>query len=488
MLSDQTAFEVLCQQWENERIKVSQEVYNQYAGFTVDENKRQKAAQETIQIAEKVLEQKEELPERLKLLAISAISYARSLPLRDALNTKRIETITHPEYRVATTDTAVNWTNWRQFNANSQTGERKAVYDEFLAKAIELKETVQTILQEGASIYQKFGSDPLSAYLYMENIGYDELHTLLLNLGEKTKSDFLDASEIYAKEVLEKEQLEYFDDMYLMRGKIYKSLNQHFKGIDDPLAFTLSHLHSMGFDTSRVAVDGEDRPGKHPSAICFSIQVPSDARILFKKLNPFSDLESVLHEFGHGLHGTAGSRDQPFWQRYSISAAEAETFSIWCESVLEYPSFLMNTVGLSKETIEDVLTRKRFMNLFFVVFYCALSLTKLEYWKKELTPEETAKNFEKYSEQFYFQVPGMYIFLHHVLPEYLLYTPSYVIAAIRAAELNRYLATEVGDEWWSQAKTAGIISEMMAAHGKVDFSEFSKLDLRPYLEDFCRIG
>jgi hypothetical protein len=488
MTSDQTTFEALCQQWENERIKVSQEIYNQYAGFAVDENKRQKAAQETIKIAEKVLEQEEELPERLKLLAIEAIANARSLPLRDVLNKKRIERITHPEYRVAATGTSVNWTNWRQFNANSQTTERKVVYDEFLAKAIEIKEPIQTILQEGASIYQTFSLDPLSAYLYMENISYEKLHALLHKLGETTKSDFLDASNVYAKEVLGKEQLEYFDDLYLMRGKIYKRLNQHFKGIDDPLAFTLKHLHSMGFDTTRVAVDGEDRPGKHPSAVCFGIQVPSDARILFKKLNPFSDLESVMHEFGHGLHATVGSKNQPFWQRYSVSAAEAETFSIWSESVLEYPSFLMSKVGLSKETVDDILTRKRFMSLFFVVFYCALSLTKLEYWKKELKQEETAKTFEKYSQRFYFQVPGNYVFLHHVFPEYLIYAPSYVIAAIRVAELNRYLTAEVGEEWWSQKKTAGIITEMMAAHGKVEFSDFSKLDIRPYIEDFCRIG
>ena len=84
--------------------------------------------------------------------------------------------------------------------------------------------------------------------------------------------------------------------------------------------------------------------------------------------------------------------------------------------------------------------------------------------------------------------PGNYVFLHHVFPEYLLYAPSYVIAAIRVAELNRYLTAEVGEEWWSQKKTAGIITEMMAAHGKVEFSDFSKLDIRPYIEDFCRIG
>lgn len=484
--SSQTTVEVLCQQWENERIKVSTEVYNQYAGFAVDEEKRQKAADESIRIAEEVLKL-EGLVERLKLLAIGSISYARSLPLRDVLNKMRIERIMHPEYQVTETEMPVNWTNWRQFNASSQNKERKIVYDGFLSRAMELKQPIQQIFQDGITVYQNYASHPLSAYLNEESISYEKLHNLLAKLGDKAKSEFSDSAEIFAKEILGKPMLEYFDDMYLMRGKIYKSLNPYFKKIDDPLAFTIEHLNGMGFDTNRVKCDGEDRPGKHPSAVCFGIQVPNDARILFKKLNPFSDLESVLHEYGHGLHGTAGAADNPFWQRYSVSAAEAETFSLWSESVLEYPSFLTNQLGLSKEAMEDIRARKRFMNLFFVVFYATISLTKLEYWKKELTVEETATTFERYSERFYFRVPGNYWMLHHVMPTYLLYAPSYVIAAIRVAELNRFLTAELGEEWWTEARTASIISEMMAARGTVDFSGFSKLDPRPYLEDFCRI-
>lgn len=488
MLNHQTTLDALCQQWETERVTVSTEVYNQYAGFSVNEDKRQRAASETIRIAEEILEHKEELAERLKILAISTISYARSLPLRDVLNASRIEKITHPDYIVGQTESPVNWTNWRQFNASSQNDERKIVYDEFLSKATELKTPVLQILQDGATIYQKYNAHPLSSYLYMENYSYDELHALLRRLGDTAKSAFLDSSTIYTKEALGKTDLDYFDDMYLMRGKIYKSLNPHFTRIDDPLAFATEHLSKMGFDTTRVAVDGEDRPGKHPSAVCFGIHVPSDARFLFKKLNPFSDLESVLHEFGHGLHSTSGSADQPFWQRYSVSAGEAETFSIWTESVLEDLSFLTNKLGLSKEIAEDILARKRFMNLFFVVFYCAISLTKLEYWEKGLTPEDTSRAFEKYSERFYLRIPGDYWLLHHVMPEYLLYAPSYIIASIRVAELNRFLAAEVGEEWWSQEKTAPLIKNLMAAHGKVDFSDFSKLNPRPYLEDFCRLA
>ncbi|MFW9915118.1 MAG: hypothetical protein ACFFGZ_05860 [Candidatus Thorarchaeota archaeon] len=486
MPSSQIPLEDLCQQWENEQIKVSTEVYNQYAGFPVNQERRQKAADESIRIAEEVLKW-EELAERLKFLAIESISYARSLPIRDVLNKMRIERITHPEYHVADSETPVNWTNWRQFNASSQNNERKIVYDSFLSRAMELKEPILQLFQEGTSVYKSYDSHPLSAYLNEENISYDQLHSLLSKLADRAKSAFLDSVEIFAKEILEKPMLEYFDDLYLMRGKIYKSLNPHFKKIDNPLAFAIDHLNRMGFDTNRVKCDGEDRPGKHPSAVCFSIHVPNDARILFKKLNPFSDLESVLHEYGHGLHGTAGSAEDPFWQRYSISAAEAETFSLWSESVLEYPSFLINQLGLSKEAVEDIQARKRFMTLFFVVFYATISLTKLEFWKKELTLEETAATFERYSERFYFRVPGNYWMLHHVMPSYLLYAPSYVIAAIRVAELNRFLAAELGEEWWTEARTAPIISELMAARGSVDFSEFSKLDPQPYLEDFCHI-
>ena len=487
MSSENTTIETLCEQWEAERIIISTEVYNQYAGFQVDEKKRQEAANKVIHIAKEVLRYEDDLHNRLKILALSTISYARSLPLRDILKKIRVEKITHPEYNVKTTDTQVNWTNWRQFSTDSQDRDRKIVYDEFISKAHELGTTVQKILQDAASIYQDYNTNPLSTYFYMENISYDKFHSMLLKLGDTVKSEFLTTSEKYASEVLDKTNLDYYDDYYLMRNKIYRKLDSHFDKITDPVAFTIKHLKAMDFDTSRISIDGEERPGKHPSACCFSISVPSDSRILFKKISPFSDLESVLHEFGHGLHGTIGFADQPFWQRYSVSHSEAETFSIWLESVLEHPSFLVNKLGLLKEAVEDIKTRKRFITLFFVCFYCALSLTKLEYWQKELSVEETSRTFERYTERFYFRIPGKYWLLHHVLPDYLLYAPSYLIAAIRVAELNRYLTIEVGEEWWDQRETAKIISELMAAHGKVDFSNFSKLDTRPYLEDICGI-
>jgi len=52
------------------------------------------------------------------------------------------------------------------------------------------------------------------------------------------------------------------------------------------------------------------------------------------------------------------------------------------------------------------------------------------------------------------EVPGEYWMLHHILPESIMYVSSYMLAAIRAAELERYLMNRFGEKWWNEP-TAG---------------------------------
>ena len=42
------------------------------------------------------------------------------------------------------------------------------------------------------------------------------------------------------------------------------------------------------------------------------------------------------------------------------------------------------------------------------------------------------------------EMPGQYWMLHHIMPESIMYVPSYLLAAVRAAELEKKLKNYTG--------------------------------------------
>jgi hypothetical protein len=74
------------------------------------------------------------------------------------------------------------------------------------------------------------------------------------------------------------------------------------------------------------------------------------------------------------------------------------------------------------------------MELFFVTFYPANSLMKLEYWKENLSIHQASELYSRLIKEYTgFKMPGEYWLLHHILPESIMYVPSYLLAAVRAA-------------------------------------------------------
>jgi hypothetical protein len=80
------------------------------------------------------------------------------------------------------------------------------------------------------------------------------------------------------------------------------------------------------------------------------------------------------------------------------------------------------------QIINKLETRNKFMELYFVVFYTANLLMKLEYWNKNLTVSEACEVYSRLIEEYLgFQMPGEYWLLHHILPESIMYVPSYLL-------------------------------------------------------------
>jgi hypothetical protein len=77
--------------------------------------------------------------------------------------------------------------------------------------------------------------------------------------------------------------------------------------------------------------------------------------------------------------------------------------------------------------------------------------------------------------------PGAYWKLHHVMPEYFLYSPSYLVAAVRALELRDVLVSKFGERYWAERESGKALQRLMRPGQSLDLS-YSKLDEAAYVK------
>ena len=476
--------EELASRYEDLRARLSEQFYFQKAGLPFDRGLIKSLSEEISKVCLQFLENFKE-PRSMYLESVSTIAQSESLEARLEFEERRMEIVCTEKYQLD--GKKVNWGNWRQFNSRVDDPlKRKEVFDEFISKAPALAPLVERRFNISKEVYARYGLTPLDAYLELEGFGYDEVRDLLMKLGDGAREAFLKAAEHYAPEVLGKREYEYYDDYYTWRGRIYRPLNKYFEGMD-PVKKVLHVLSSMGFDPTKIKVDDEDREKKSPSAFCFSIRVPDDVRVVFRRVSPFSDFGSVFHEFGHGIHGISGNPEDPVWKRYIVPMNVAETFSYLIESLLEEPLFLEEELNLGRDEIEDILDRRKFMKLAFLTFYAANGVMKMEFWRNNYSAKEAAKRWQELTKRFFLEVPGNYWLLHHIMPNYEMYSPSYVIAALRVLAIKRRLREEFGERWWTVREAGEFIRRLAETRGEFNVREW-KLDPDGYLKEYTSLS
>ena len=67
-----------------------------------------------------------------------------------------------------------------------------------------------------------------------------------------------------------------------------------------------------------------------------------------------------------------------------------------------------------------------------------------------------------------------------------MYVPSYLLAAVRAAELDNYVRNKYGDKWWKEKEAGKDLREIMKPGAKIDLSIFSNLDSKTFLRDITQ--
>jgi oligoendopeptidase F len=480
-------------------ISETDEEYKQYAGLKYNEKLIKQLAEMKITNS-KIFINFFSHPRPPLLGAIEGIAYSKTKKLELELHNARNTKITSSRHMFK--GHPVNWSTWRQFNSlEKEPKNRKEVFDEFIEKTKYIAPIIENRFSTIKQVYEeenKHSKDekeinnsiklhPVSAYLEHENIPYGKLIEFIKSIGEKAKKPFKDALMDIGKTILGKEP-EYYDDFYYFRNKVYSDIDSNFLAIE-PLSEVRNVLTNMEFDLSRIHFDTDDRKNKYPSPICFFVKIPDDIRILYKKESPYFDLQACFHETGHAMHASSIDARNEYWDKYRIPMGIAEIFSTFLERLTKNTRYIPSLPRITKDQniINKLISRTHFMELFFVTFYAANSLMKIEYWIENLSIDQACELYSRLIKEYTgFEIPGEYWLLHHILPESIMYVPSYLLAAVRAAELNNYMINRFGEEWWREKEAGKDLREIMKPGAKIDLSIFSNLDSNVFLREITQ--
>jgi hypothetical protein len=95
--------------------------------------------------------------------------------------------------------------------------------------------------------------------------------------------------------------------------------------------------------------------------------------------------------------------------------------------------------------------------------------------------DEATKLYEELTERYMgIRYPGEYWYLHHVLPDYILYSPSYLLAAVRAHKLAEVLRSRFGETYWRETGTGRFLMDKMRLGREMELDD-SYLDIDSYV-------
>jgi hypothetical protein len=478
-----------CQLDEQIYIAEMDERYKQHAGVTYSERMIERLA-EMRNISAETFVNFFSQPRELFLSSLENIADSSTKKLELKLYNLRNDKIISSHYRFARAP--VNWSTWRQFNSiEKDPKKRKHVFDEFISKTRYISPVIKERFHQMDRIYRQYSDNklsPLDGYLENEKISYSHLGDLVKSMGRQARKPFQEALQAISKKVLGREA-EYYDDFYFFRNRVYADLEKEFVSVN-PTEQVRRTLATMQFDLSSIHIDTEQRKNKYPSPICFFVQVPNDIRVLYKSESPYFDLQGCYHEMGHAAHASSISSQAEYWNRYSFSMGIAEIFSIFLERLTKNRKYL-SSLGIRKNNyiLEEIKARNNFMDLFFITFYTANSLMKAEFWHKKLSIEKASDVYARLIKEYTgFEIPGEYWMLHHILPDAIMYVPSYLIAAVRAVELDYHLQDRFGEKWWTQVETGKYIREIIEPGAAINLSRFSRLDSSLFMNELIDIG
>jgi hypothetical protein len=489
--------DTLCKATEETMIGLNWVEYGQGSGLKIPEDEKNKDV---------LSKQMEDLAKRLLFLVDKGTIPRSSVPtffINDCIynSNKSVsfplqmeieETRNHVIAKGYTTNSgkAVTLNTWRTFNKeNLQKPEvRDPVFHLLIEDAYRLLgPKVSAFFDASRKNFAKYNMTAFDAFAVQAGATKEKIIEIIKKVGNYAKKPFKEVAEELWPSLIGREPKPE-DDFYVTRSAVSNAINSIFPQIEpEKLILELmdENLQIKNF-VRHVAIDSRKREGKMSSPVTFPIRIPTIIKLQYIQTMPFEDTQSGLHEMGHSADYASISPDRPYWDKYTFNPSAAEVFSILFEGLATDSIFLKKKIGLKDdEKIRKIQELSRFHELHFMVFYPVNSLVKIAMFEDGLSVDQAVDMYEKLSADYGLPLPGKYWLAHHVVPQVdFIYSPSYILANIRAADMRGRLVDKYGDDWW-QNKEAGqyLVNNIFEPGNSVNLDDFSNLNSDAYFKE-----
>lgn len=211
----------------------------------------------------------------------------------------------------------------------------KTLFKKYIENSTVIGEIYKTVVQDWK--YENINVRGFKSAISVRNLSNDlndKIVESLLNVAKKNTKVFQEYFKLKSK-ILKEKKLSRFDLYAPIKTTEKKYTYEQSKKIVletfkefSPLAyqyakeiFDLKHVHS------------EIQDGKQSGAFCYTVNKDISPYILLNFTGKLKDLMTMMHEFGHGVHGRAARNQTQF--TFHSSLPLAETASIFSETILE---------------------------------------------------------------------------------------------------------------------------------------------------------
>ena len=256
---------------------------------------------------------------------------------------------------------------------------------------------------------------------------------------------------------------------------------------------SLATLAELGFDLaskSNIRLDLDDRPQKSPRACVIASDPPSVVHLITRAQGGLHDYQAFLHEAGHALHYGGVDASLPYtFRRISRDHALTEIYSYIVEAISREPGWHARHFGLSDEQAAENAEATVFLEALLFRRYEAKLRYELGFWTRFSTDGGTPEGYEEFlteSTGIRYRSDG---YLSDMDAGF--YSADYLRAWIRSAQLRRHLIDTVGEDWWRNPATGGLLGDLFRQGTKLSSEEvaarlgYEPLDTAPLLAEIA---
>lgn len=208
--------------------------------------------------------------------------------------------------------------------------------------------------------------------LLMSDQNPEDVFNLFNELDELTKVDFKELKEEIDTYLAQKNNISieelmpwHYENRFFQEAPTMYDvdLDAYYKGknIEE---LTANYYSGIGLDITDILAKSDlyEKPGKCQHAFCIDIDNEGDVRILCNIKDNTYWMNTMLHEYGHGVYDKYIDRELPYILRDPAHTFTTEAIAQLFGRFASNPQWLMNVVGISQEE-KDAIAEESFKTL-----------------------------------------------------------------------------------------------------------------------------